>query len=171
MHPPLALEGFCESNKQRLVGFLTLHCGDPHTAEELAQDTLVKVCIRWRSVQRMTNPEAWMFRVATNLSNSYFRRKTAERKAKARLKTDHYHQNPDVADAVAIRQALADLPKRQRSVLVLRFYADLSIRDVAETLDMPEGTVKTLTHRGMKSLRTNTNLVGLREVPNVGSST
>lgn len=166
--PRAGLEGFCESNKDRLVGILTLHCGDPYMAEELAQETLVKVCIRWRSVERMMNPEAWMFRVAINLANSYFRRKAAERKAKTRLKTDSYHQDPETADVVAVRQALADLPKRQRSVLVLRFYADLSVRDVAEALDMPEGTVKTLTHRGMKSLRTNMNLADLREVPNVG---
>jgi RNA polymerase sigma-70 factor (sigma-E family) len=168
LHPPPGLEGFCESNKERLVGILTLHCGDPHTAEELAQETLVKVCIRWRSVERMMNPEAWMFRVAINLANSHFRRKAAERKAKTRLKADSYHRDPDIADVVAVRQALADLPKRQRSVLVLRFYADLSVRDVAEALDMPEGTVKTLTHRGMNSLRTNMNLADLREVPNVG---
>lgn len=168
MDPPAGLEGFCESNKERLVGVLTLHCGDPHTAEELAQETLVKVCIRWRSVQRMMNPEAWMFRVAINLSNSYFRRKTAERKAKARLKPDPYHHDPDIANVVAVRQALATLPKRQRSVLVLRFYADLSVGDVAEALDIPEGTVKTLTHRGIKSLRRDMQLIDLKEVRNVG---
>lgn len=168
MDPPAGLEGFCESNKERLVGVLTLHCGDPHTAEELAQETLVKVCIRWRSVQRMMNPEAWMFRVAINLSNSYFRRKTAERKAKARLTSDPYHHDPDIANAVAVRQALATLPKRQRSVLVLRFYADLSVGDVAEALDIPEGTVKTLTHRGIKSLRRDMQLIDLKEVRNVG---
>ena len=168
MHPPTGLEGFCESNKERLVGILTLHCGDPHTAEELAQETLVKVCIRWRSVERMANPEAWMYRVAINLANSYFRRKAAERKVRTRLETDPHSQASDIADAIAVRQALAGLPRRQRSVLILRFYADLSVRDVAAALDMPEGTVKTLTHRAMKALRTTMDLVDLKEVPNVG---
>lgn len=109
-----------------------------------------------------------MFRVGINLANSYFRRKTAERKAKSRLKTDRFHHDPDVVDAVAVRQALAQLPRRQRAVLVLRFYADLSTRDVAEVLDMPEGTVKTLTHRALKSLRTSMNPAALKEVPNAG---
>ena len=168
MHPPSGLERFCESNKERLVGLLTLHCGDPHTAEELAQETLVKVCIRWRSVERMVNPEAWMYRVAINLANSFFRRKTAERKAKARLSAEGFHRDPDIADAVAVRAALARLPRRQRAVLVLRFYADLSVHDVAQALEMPEGTVKTLTYRGIESLRTNMDPVGLRAVPNVG---
>ena len=168
MNAPVGLEAFCESNQERLIGLLTLHCGDRHTAEELAQETLVKVCMRWRSVGRMRNPEAWMFRVGINLANSYFRRKTAERKARSRLTTEAFHSDPDVADAVAVRQALADLPRRQRAVLVLRFYADLSTRDVAEVLDMPEGTVKTLTRRALNSLRKDMNPVGLKEVVNVG---
>lgn len=147
---------------------LTLHCGDRHVAEELAQETLVKVCVRWRSVVRMGNPEAWMFRVGINLTNSYFRRKAAERKARSRLGTEALHSDPDVADAVAVREALAGLPRRQRAVLVLRFYADLSTRDVAEVLEMPEGTVKTLSHRALKSLRADLSPVGLKEVPNAG---
>ncbi len=168
MQAPSDLEAFCEANKSRLVGLLTLQCGDPHVAEELAQDTLVRVCVRWRSVERMGNPEAWMFRVAINLANSYYRRKAAERKAKSRLDVPTYHRDPDVANAVAIREALAELPKRQRAVLILRFYADLSTRDVADALGMPEGTVKTLSHRAIKTLRANITPVALREVTNVG---
>lgn len=168
MRPPAGLEAFCESNKQRLVGFLTLHCGDPLTAEELAQEVLAKVCLRWRLVQRMANPEAWMFRVAINLANSYFRRMQAERKARERIGSASHGPDPDPTDAIAVRQALANLPKRQRAVLVLRFYADLSVRDVAEALDIPEGTVKTLTRRGLKRLGDNINPVELKEVPNVG---
>ena len=168
MRPPAGLEAFCESNKERLVGGLTLHCGDRYIAEELAQETLARVCIRWRSVQRMANPEAWMFRVGVNLANSYFRHITAEIKAKQRLGPAANHPDADPFDAIAVRQALADLPRRQRSVLVLRFYADLSVRDVAEALDMPEGTVKTLTRRGLKRLGDSMNPVELREVPNVG---
>lgn len=168
MHAPPGLESFCESNKERLVGVLTLHCGDRHTAEELAQDTLVKVCLRWRSVQRMGNPEAWMFRVGMNLSNSYFRRKFAEHKARQKIQVDLRAPDRDLADAIAVREALSALPKRHRAVLVLRFYADLSVHDVAQALDMPEGTVKTLTHRALRALRNNLEPVELKEVPNAG---
>jgi RNA polymerase sigma-70 factor (sigma-E family) len=169
VRPSAPLEAFCESNKDRLVALLTLHCGDRHIAEELAQETLAKVCLRWRSVQQMSSPEAWMFRVALNLANSYWRRLAAERKAKARLGgEDTHHPEPDPTDAIAVRQALARLPKRQRSVLVLRFYADLSVKEVAETMDMPEGTVKTLTRRALTRLRDDMNPVELKEVPNVG---
>ena len=167
MHPPPGLADFCEANKKRLVGVLTLQCGDPHTAEELAQETLARVCTHWRSVARMNNPEAWMFRVAMNLTNSYFRRKLVERNVKEHLGADVPHQELDMSDAVAVRQALADIPKRQRSVLVLRFYADLSVHEVATALGIPEGTVKTLTRRGLKLLRQSMNPTDLQEVPNV----
>lgn len=168
MRPPAGLAVFCESNKERLVALLTLQCGDRLIAEELAQETLAKVCLRWRSVQKMANPEAWMFRVAINLANSYFRRMAAERKAKARFGPVSHYPDPDPTDAIAVRQALADLPQRQRAVLVLRFYADLSVREVAEALDIPEGTVKTLTRRALKRLGDSINPFELKEVPNVG---
>jgi RNA polymerase sigma-70 factor (ECF subfamily) len=137
-------------------------------AEELAQETLAKVCSRWGSVQRMTNPEAWMFRVGINLANSYFRRKSAERRMRQRIAADVRVVEQDLADSVAVRDALGALTKRQRSVLVLRFYADLSVHEVAQVLDMPEGTVKTLTHRALKALRQSLDPVELREVPNAG---
>jgi RNA polymerase sigma factor (sigma-70 family) len=116
----------------------------------------------------MSSPEAWTFRVALNLANSYWRRLAAERKAKARLGGHAPHADPDPAEAVAVRQALARLPKKQRSVLVLRFWADLSVREVAETMGIPEGTVKTVTRRALKRLRDDMNPVELKEVPNVG---
>ncbi|MGI8775011.1 MAG: RNA polymerase sigma factor [Actinomycetota bacterium] len=149
LHPPPGLADFCESNKARLVGVLTLQCSDPHVAEELAQDTLAKVCVKWDSVKKMANPEAWMFRVGINLANSYFRRRAAEHRAGERLVADATHRETDPSDVIAIREGLQALPRRQRAVLVLRYYADLSVRQVGEALDMPEGTVKTLTARGL----------------------
>lgn len=116
----------------------------------------------------MGNPEAWMFRVGINLSNSYFRRKFAELKASHKLEVDLRAPDRDLADAIAVRDALGALPRRHRAVLVLRYYADLSVHDVAQTLDMPEGTVKTLTHRALRTLRTNLDPVELKEVPNAG---
>ena len=109
-----------------------------------------------------------MFRVGINLSNSYFRRKFAERRARQLVGVDIRPLEHDLADAVAVRDALATLTKRQRAVLVLRFYADLSVRDVAQALDIPEGSVKTLTHRALRVLRQNLDPVEMKEATNVG---
>lgn len=71
-------------------------------------------------------------------------------------------QDPDTPTAVAVRAAVAGLPRRERAVVVLRFFADFSVRDVADLLGMPEGTVKTLTARALAGMRA-AGLIDLRE--------
>jgi RNA polymerase sigma factor (sigma-70 family) len=136
----------------RLVGALALHCGDRDVAHELAQETLARVWERWPSVAAMDSPEAWAFRVAFNLAASRFRRGAAERRARARLGPPDDHAT-DHADAVAVRQAVAALPRRQRAALVLRYFADLPVDRTAEVLGCAPGTVKSLTSQAIASLR------------------
>ena len=133
-------------------------------AEELAQEAIVRVVSDWGKVRRLAAPGAWAHRVAINLANSHFRRRLAERRAKQRLYARAalaVHQ-PDTSTAVAVRQTVASLPQRQRAVIVLRFFADLSVREVADVLGCPDGTVKSLTSKALASLRT-TDLSELRE--------
>lgn len=64
---------FCERVRPRLVGALTLACGDRRIGEDLAQDTLVRVWERWPQVSAMTSPEGWTFRTGFNLASSWRR--------------------------------------------------------------------------------------------------
>ena len=155
MEAPPDLVAFCREQQGRLVGILTLYCGDKDVAEELAQEALVRACNNWRSLRRMPLPEAWVHRVAINLANSHFRRKLAERRARARAASRALlvHRDPDPDTSVAVRRAVAGLPKRQRMALLLRYFADLPVAEVAHAMGCPEGTVKTLTHRAIASLR------------------
>ena len=75
---------FCDRIGPRLVGALTLTCGDRGVAEELAQDTLVRVWERWPQVRRMDSAEGWAFRTAFNLAGSWRRRRGAEHRANRR---------------------------------------------------------------------------------------
>jgi RNA polymerase sigma-70 factor (sigma-E family) len=156
---------FCRTEYPRLVGTLSLYCGDRYVAEELAQEAIVRVIGGWPKVRRLDAPGAWAHRVAINLANSHLRRELAERRAKQRLsaRAPHVHHDPDTPSALAVREAVARLPKRQRAVVVLRFFADLSVREVADLLDCPEGTVKSLTAKALASLRA-ANLRELKEV-------
>lgn len=158
------LSAFCRHEYPRLVGALSLYCGDAYVAEELAQEVIVRVVSDWGKVRRLAAPGAWAHRVAINLANSHFRRRLAERRAKQRLYARAalaVHQ-PDTSTAVAVRQTVASLPQRQRAVIVLRFFADLSVREVADVLGCPDGTVKSLTSKALASLRT-TDLSELKE--------
>lgn len=159
---------FCEEEHPRLVGALSLYCGDRAVAEELAQDALARACRDWKRVRRLGAPGAWVHRVAINLANSYFRRRAAEARARRQLQGhQRVDRRPglDPAAALAIRNAVSSLPRRQRTALILRFYVGLSVRDVALLMECPEGTVKTLTSKAIRSLRTNLPLRDLKEEP------
>lgn len=151
--PPADLIGFCEAQFPRLVGALGLYCGDRHVAEDLAQEALARVCRDWTKVKRLDAPEAWVHRVAINLAHSYFRRRAAEKRAAKRMEdvASRSMQAPP-SDRVELLDAIRRLPHRQRSAVILRYYLGLTIPEVAQTLDCPEGTVKTLIHRGVRGL-------------------
>lgn len=156
---------FCRREHPRIVGVLSFSLGDRWVAEELAQETIIRVCQNWSKVRDMTSPQAWAHRVALNLSNSWLRRRVAERKATAKLEhstapTPH----PDQADAIAVRAAVHALPQRQRLALVLRYYADLPAAEVASVMGCKEGTVRALTYQAIGTLRDHAGLLDMQEI-------
>lgn len=157
---------FCVRVRARLVGTLSLYCGDADLAEELAQDTLARVWDRWPQVRAMRAPDAWTYRVAVNLANSHFRRRAAERRATSRrVPVADEGGAVDLADAIVVRHAVAGLPKRQKTALVLRYYADLPIEEVASLMGCAPGTVKALTHQAIANLRSAIGSTEFSEVP------
>lgn len=155
---PEALIAFCEIEWPRLVRTLALITGDVEVARELAQETLARVSRRWKRVERMDSPGAWANRVGVNLARSHLRRRRAEQRALDRVgnREDFRWSDDNVgrtAEALAVRAALAELSERHRTVLILRFWLDWSVRDTASALRCPEGTVKTLTRQAVEQLR------------------
>ena len=163
------LVAFCEDAYPRLVRMLGLYCGSREVAEELAQETLARVWRHWKKVQNLDQPLAWAQRVGLNLAKSHFRKASAERGAKKRLegRPAEPHKDPDTADKQAVRDAISRLPDRQKTVLVLHYYLDLPFAEVAEWMNSPEGTVKSLAHRAVRRLREEEGLLDLEEALNV----
>lgn len=152
-------EVFCERLRPRLVGALGLHTGDRGVAEELAQEALARAWARWPRVESMERPEAWTYRVAFNLARSHWRRRRAEGRANERTAARPADPpDPDPATVVAVREAVATLPDRQRRAVVCRFYLSLSVAETAEVLGCAEGTVKALTSKAVAALRTTIHL-------------
>ena len=149
----VGLDAFCEREYPRLVGTLGLYCGDRFVAEDLAQETLVRVCANWRRVGVMAAPGVWAHKVALNLARSRFRRLAAERRAYARRGTDIQEIDTDSAGDMTVRRAVAALPGRQRAALVLRYWLDLPAHEVAAMLGTTTGAVHQLTHRALVALR------------------
>lgn len=147
-------EEFCRRLRPRLVGALSLYCGDVQVAEDTAQEALARVWDRWDEVSQMAAPDGWAYRVAINLANSWFRRARARRNRELRLsRQETKGATPDAAEALALRRAVSELPPRQREALILRFFEDLSVPQTAAVMGCAEGTVKALTHQALASLR------------------
>ncbi len=160
------LVAFCEAEYPRLVGVLGLYSGNRAVAEELAQETLARVWRHWPKVSRLGNPGAWARRVAINLAKSHLRRVALEMRVR-RIPED-VSSNPAAAteDALEVRRAVAALPHRQKSALLLRFYLDLPFGEIAEVMDVPESTAKSLVRRGLARLRAGELATRFEEVPN-----
>lgn len=148
---------FCDAEYPRLVGAVTLWCrGERAVAEEVCQDALARAYRDWRRVRTLDNPGAWVRRVAMNLATSRYRRRQAERRAKRRLsatRTVREHHDPDTTLAVTVGRALERLSQEQRTVVVLRYYLDLPIAEVAELTRRSPSAVTSLTHRAVDVLR------------------
>jgi RNA polymerase sigma factor (sigma-70 family) len=147
------LVAFCHAEWPRLVGSLTLYTGERDLAEDLAQETLIRVCEHWSEVQHARSRSAWSHRVAFNLAKSQFRRRAIQRRLRRHESAESIARDPDTALCIAVRAAVAALPETQRRALVLRYFADLSVRQVAALMDCPVNTVKTHTSRALVALR------------------
>ena len=148
-----AVAAFCRREWPRLVGSLSLFTGDGELAQEIAQETLARVCRDWHKVSNLDAPGAWAHRVALNLARSHYRHRSVARRYGSRVAAADTVAEPDATTAIAVRQAVASLPIRQRTALVLRYFADLSVAETAEAMRCPEGTVKTLTRQAILALR------------------
>lgn len=144
----------CRQEYPRLLGMLALHVGDRWVAEELAQEAVVELSRQWPKVRSMKRPRAWLARVAMNKANSWWRRRYAERRAMDRLGAlPEAKPTADVVDAMAVREAVSTLPRRQREALVLRYYAGLTSTEVAQHMGCAPSTVRVLTHQAINGLR------------------
>lgn len=131
---------------------------DQADAEDLVQDTLIKVMTNWERVAVAEGPDAYVRKVMVNtfISGKRLRRST-EVVSHEIVTADRYAVHADVASGQAERDALwsrlADLSRAQRAVLVLRYYEDLPDVDIASTLDMSPGNVRVTAHRALTALR------------------
>lgn len=128
------------------VRLATALTGDPSVAEELVQDAFLEVSRRWEEVD---NPAGFLRTVLVNRCRNHRRR----------LGVGRRHQPPpprltvEDPDLDETWQLLAALPERRRAALVLRYYEDLPIADIAALLGCRPGAVASLLHRGLGDLR------------------
>jgi RNA polymerase sigma-70 factor (sigma-E family) len=135
----------------RRVGYLLT--GDWDQAEELAQEAMARTFAAWSRIRGYDRPAAYARKVLINRHRSLLRRAVVEARHALTSRPQQWHE-PDVGgDDLVLWQALQQLPARQRTAIVLRYYLDLPEAEVARLLGVPVGTVKSLVHRGLARLR------------------
>jgi RNA polymerase sigma-70 factor (sigma-E family) len=143
---------FAAAASGRLRRSAFLLCGDWHTAEDLAQTTLAKLFASWRRIGRRDELHAYATRTLVNTYLSDRRLKRAGELPTAQLPELPYEQ-PAPELRIMVLDALASLPPKARAVVVLRYWADMSVEQVAELLGCSEGNVKSQAARGLDKLR------------------
>jgi RNA polymerase sigma-70 factor (sigma-E family) len=137
----------------RLAAFLT---SDRDTAEEVVQDAYVKVLGRWGGLRDLDKGEAYLRQTVVNLSRSRLRHRVVVEKHAPAPMVDAASAEAGAMSRLersAVVHALAELPRRQREAIVLRYYADLSEAQTAHAMGISAGAVKSHTSRGMAALR------------------
>jgi RNA polymerase sigma-70 factor (sigma-E family) len=138
-----------------LVRLAVLIVGDLSTAEDVVQDAFEQLHRRWRTLRKQSSALDYARSAVLNGSRSVIRRRSVARRFEARLVTP---RRPAADTAVLFEQrtelieAFRALSARQREVLALRYYVDMSVADVAVTLHVSEGTVRSTASRGLDAL-------------------
>jgi RNA polymerase sigma-70 factor (ECF subfamily) len=147
----MTFEEFFLDHYGDVVRSVTLMVGNRSAAEDLTQDAFARAFQHWRRVRDMERPVGWVYVVALNgVRRAWRRDRMAEGDA----------DQPPVGDlagsvvtVIQVEEALALLTPRQRAAVVLRYFADLPIADIAAALDCAPGTVKATLHQSLRRLR------------------
>lgn len=151
-----AVEELYATHYRRLVRLSVLLVRDVETAEEVVQDSFVAMHGRWRRLRDPDKALAYLRQTVVNRSRSVLRRRTVAARHIPTPPPARPGADEDAVDRerrTEILDALRALPTRQREVLALRYYLDLSEAQIAETLGISRGAVKSHASRGAASLR------------------
>lgn len=141
-----AFEAFFMAEQGPVLRTVTLILGDRQAAEDVTQEAFYRLLVHWRKVSQYERPGAWLRRVAIRAAI-----RSRARSQRPETQTQRAHGD-DAAGWIDIREALRHLTPAQRSAVVLFYYEDLTVNEVASLMNCSEGTVKTHLHRARERL-------------------
>jgi RNA polymerase sigma-70 factor (sigma-E family) len=143
---------YARSSGAQLRRTAYLLCRDWDLAADLTQTTLARMFVHWKRISRRENPHAYARQVLSRAFLDHHRLKRSRE-----VVTSEFADAPGAARDTDLRltlvDALARIPPRDRAIVVLRYWEDLSIDSVAEILGLPAGTVKSQSARSLAQLR------------------
>jgi RNA polymerase sigma-70 factor (ECF subfamily) len=132
----------------RIVIVLSAQLRDRGAAEECAQDAFLEAVRHWRKLRTYDDPKAWLWLVALRKAGKW-----SKRRRRAPVADSVPLPAPEVEVLIDLHDAIRGLPERQREVVALHYFADLSIPVIASQLGISTGTVKSQLHDARRTLR------------------
>jgi len=158
--------GIYDEYIDKIYRFIFLKVSSQETAQDLTSETFLR---GWEAFQRSQNPnpgemkienmQAFLYQIARNLVTDFYREKgknqiiSAENLRIADPQANLEEKAKFSSDFEQIKVSLADLKEDYQEVIILHYINDLSIKEIAKTLNKPEGTIRVILHRGLKELR------------------
>lgn len=148
-----ALGVLVERHAAGLHAHLVRACGSRDDADDLLQETWVRVARSARTYRTGRPVRPWLHGIAANPANDLWRRRTVHRRLARAAPSEPPARDLEASEGLALRERVTRLPERLREVLWLRFYAGLDEAEMAEALVIPRGTVKSRLHGAIRALR------------------
>jgi len=142
---------FANAHAERLRTTAFMLCHDWHLAQDLTQTALTKLFLSWRRATQADNLVAYAQKILLRSYLDHRRRRSSTESTPGVLHEPAYRESPELR--LTMLDALAGLPARDRAIVILRYFEDYSVEQVAEVLDVPAGVVKTQTRRSLAKLR------------------
>ena len=150
-HDVATFDAFYRRELPRLVTLAAALAG-PGSADDIAQEAMLAAYRRWDTVSGLELPAGWVRRVCANHATSALRRRGAEARALLRLGARREQPVEIPPDTEAFWAGLRRLPRRQAQAVALAYVYGMGVAEIAATLDVSDGTVKTHLHRGRAAL-------------------
>ncbi|MEV0629467.1 SigE family RNA polymerase sigma factor [Nonomuraea wenchangensis] len=152
MDDEAGFDNFVAEQTDALLRYGYVLTGNRHDAADLVQEALVRLCGAWARVRRKDSPHSYVRTTMARLHISVWRRRRREHLTDEPPDRGHHEAFPPDEDQ-GLWEELAALPRRQRAVLVLRYYEQLSDAEIAKVLGISSGTVRSQAFRGLDKLR------------------
>jgi RNA polymerase sigma-70 factor (sigma-E family) len=142
---------FAAASAERLRNTAFMLCRDWHLAQDLTQTALTRLYVGWRRAGQADNLLAYAQKILLRAYLDHRRRRSSSESVTGMLHEAGYRQSPDLR--LTMLDALTQLPARDRAIVILRYFEDYSVEQVADVLDLPVSVVKSQTKRSLLKLR------------------